>query len=108
MRQQEPKEHGTTDVQLCYMLQLTNEDEVQKVILDPMEYSAGAWVLPTEILDGNYHPALKYAVGCMLTVQALQTLQDCVEGGMGSDTEIAKLTREYVTRRRMSIARIIL
>lgn len=105
MRQQEPKEHGTTDVQLCYMLQLTNEDEVQKVILDPMEYSACAWVLPTEILDGNYHPELKYAVGCMLTVQALQTLQDCVEGGMGSDTEIAKLTREG---ERMSIARIIL
>jgi len=100
MRQQVPRDHGTTDVQLCYMLQLTNDAEVSKVILDPMEYSDGAWVLPSEIVNGNYHPALKYAIKCMLTARALQTLQDCVESEGGSDAEIANLTREFLTRRK--------
>ena len=102
MRQQAPQNHGTTDVQLCYLLQLVTEEEVTKVILDPMEYSDGAWVYPTEILNGNYHPALKYAIKCMLTVQALQTLQDCVDKKEGerSDAEIANLTREFLTRRK--------
>lgn len=102
MRQQVPQDHGTTDVQLCYLLQLVNENEVSKVILDPMEYSDGAWVLPTEIVNGNYHPALKYAIKCMLTAQALQTLQECVESESegGSDAEIANLTREFLTRRK--------
>jgi hypothetical protein len=104
MRQQAPQNHGTTDVQLCYLLPLVTEDEVTKVILDPMEYSDGAWVYPTEIESGNYHPALKYAIKCMLTVQALQTLQDCVDKtkseGERSDAEIARLTREFLTRRK--------
>jgi hypothetical protein len=113
MRQQDPQDHGTTDVQLCYLLQLVTEEEVTKVILDPMEYSDGAWVYPTEIVNGNYHPALKYAIKCMLTVQALQTLQDCVdktegdEGGR-SDAEIARLTREFLTRRKDVIGNMML
>ena len=100
MRQQVPRDHGTTDVQLCYLLQLLNDAEVSKVILDPMEYSDGAWVLPSEIVNGNYHPALKYAIKCMLTARALQTLQDCVESEGGSDAEIANLTREFLTQRK--------
>ena len=32
MREQEPKDHGTTDAQFCYKVQLLNEEEVKKVV----------------------------------------------------------------------------
>ena len=38
MREQLPKENGTTDSQVVLSLQL-REDEVGKVVLDPKEYT---------------------------------------------------------------------
>mmetsp|Transcript_1623 Transcript_1623/g.3557 ORF Transcript_1623/g.3557 Transcript_1623/m.3557 type:complete len:236 (-) Transcript_1623:37-744(-) len=99
MRQQEPKEHGTTDTQFCFRVQLKNEEEVKKVVLDEEEYCDSEWKLPSEILEGNYHPAMKYAVGCMLAGEALEKMQECEEKG-GSDADIAKLTREFLKRRK--------
>lgn len=99
MREQEPKEHGTTDAQFCYKVQLKDEDEVKKVVLDEEEYCDSEWKLPSEILDGNYHPALKYAVGCMLAGMVLEKIEDCEANG-GSDAEIARLTREFLQRRK--------
>lgn len=98
MREQEPKEHGTTDTQFCYKVQLRNAGEVKKVVLDENEYSDSEWKLPSHILEGNYHPALKYAVGCMLAGDALDKLQECEEKG-GSDAEIANLSRQFLKRR---------
>lgn len=99
MREQEPKEHGTTDAQFCYRVQLKDEEEVEKVKVDEAEYCAAEWKTPAEILGGNFHPALKYAVGCMLAGEALDELQACEEGG-GSDAEVAKLSREFLKRRK--------
>ena len=99
MREQEPKEHGTTDTQFCYKVQLKNEEEVRKVVVDEQEYCDSEWKLPSEILEGNYHPALKYAVGCMLAGVALEEMQECEEKG-GSDADIAMLSREFLKRRR--------
>lgn len=99
MREQEPKEHGTTDAQFCFKVQLKNEEEMKKVVVDEQEYSDSEWKLPTELLEGNYHPALKYAVGCMLAGEALERMEECHEEG-GSDAEIAKLSREFLKRRR--------
>ena len=98
MREQEPKEHGTTDTQFCYKVQLRNAGEAKKVVLDENEYSESEWKLPSHILEGNYHPALKYAVGCMLAGDALEKLQECEEKG-GSDAEIATFSRQFLKRR---------
>lgn len=99
MREQEPKDHGTTDTQFCYKLQLIDEEEVKKVVVDEEEYCDSEWKLPSEILGGNFHPALKYAVGCMIAGDALEKLQECEEKG-GSDADIAKLSREFLKKRR--------
>lgn len=101
MREQEPKAHGTTDTQFCFKLQLRNEEEVKKVVVDEEEYCDSEWKLPGEIIGGNYHPALKYAVGCMLAGVTLEKLEECEQqSGGGSDAEIAKLSREFLKRRR--------
>jgi len=99
MREQEPKNHGTCDTQFCYKLQLKDDDEVKKVVVDEEEYCASEWKLPSQILEGNFHPALKYAVGCMLAGESLDAMQKCEENG-GSDADIAKLSREFLTRRK--------
>ncbi|KAL7529272.1 hypothetical protein ACHAWF_002914 [Thalassiosira exigua] len=99
MREQEPKEHGTTDAQFCFKVRLKDEAEAKKVVLDEEEYSEAEWKLPGEILEGNYHPALKYAVGCMLAGEALERVQECEERG-GSDSELAHFTRTFLRRRR--------
>ncbi|KAL7457965.1 hypothetical protein ACHAWC_009976 [Mediolabrus comicus] len=103
MREQEPKEHGTTDAQFCYKVQLLNDDEVQKVVLDENEYSETEWKTPDEIIAGNYHPALKFAVGNMLAgnvLKEMETLEEKDGGGGGSDAEMAALAREFMKKRR--------
>lgn len=122
MRQQEPVEHGTTDIQLCYSVQLRDEEEVERVKLDPAEYIDGMWKTYDEILlEGGgkrYHPALKYAVRCFLASMSLEKMAECEDrmrkkeeengGGISSssssngddDAELAKWTREFLKRRR--------
>ena len=99
MREQAPGDHGTSDVQLCYRLRLRGTEEVDKADLDPAEYCDGEWKTPGEILSGNYHPALRYAVGCMLASEALERLEE-IGGGGGSDAEVANLSREFLRRRK--------
>jgi hypothetical protein len=101
-------EHGTADVQLCYSVQLCSEEEVEQVKLDPEEYTDGCWKMYNEVLDGRYHPALKYAVRCLLASQALGKMVTCEERtkkqdwehGASDDAELAKLAREFLKRRR--------
>mmetsp|Transcript_14418 Transcript_14418/g.18249 ORF Transcript_14418/g.18249 Transcript_14418/m.18249 type:complete len:239 (-) Transcript_14418:232-948(-) len=101
MREQAPKDHGTTDTQFCYKVQLLNEEEVEKVVLDENEYSESEWKLPSEIIEGNYHPALKFAVGNMLAGNVLEEMERKVEEeGGGSDEEIAALAREFLKKRK--------
>lgn len=108
MREQEPKEHGTTDAQFCYKVQLLNNDEVQKVVLDENEYSETEWKTPDEIIAGNYHPALKFAVGNMLAgdvLKKMETLEEKEQALLpwkedGRDAEMAALAREFMKKRR--------
>lgn len=99
MREQEPKNHGTTDAQFCYKVQLLNDEEVKKVVLDENEYSESEWKLPSEIIEGNYHPALKFAVGNMLAGNVLEAMEKKVEEE-GSDEEVAALAREFLEKRK--------
>ena len=71
MREQEPKRHGTTDVQICLCLTLTASEEAN-VQLDPEEYVESRWIGPADILEGNFHPALQFAVSSLLAVLKLQ------------------------------------
>lgn len=77
-----------------------NEDEVKKVVLDENEYSESEWKLPSEIIEGNYHPALKYAVGNMLAGNVLEKMERKVEEEDASDEEIALLAREFLKKRK--------
>uniref|UniRef100_A0A7S3EWQ6 Nudix hydrolase domain-containing protein n=1 Tax=Haptolina ericina TaxID=156174 RepID=A0A7S3EWQ6_9EUKA len=95
MRQQEPMEHGTTDSQVVLSLQLAPE-EVSKVVLDPKEYLDSQWLPPSEILEGHFHPALKFAVQSLLTRRKLKELQTAVATVTDDDALIAKLAREFV------------
>jgi len=95
MREQEPKNHGTTDVQFCLRVQLENEQEMEKVALDEDEYCDSKWVEPKEILEGNYHPALRFAVANMLATEAFDAVETCEARGE-DDAEMARLTRTFI------------
>ncbi|KAL3788246.1 hypothetical protein ACHAW5_005297, partial [Stephanodiscus triporus] len=102
MREQEPSDHGTCDVQLCYMLRLSDDEyEAGKVVvasvLDVNEYIDGGWKDIDGILSGNYHPALKYAVRCVLASMALEDMSNYCGG---SDEELSRLTRVFLRRRK--------
>lgn len=68
------------------------------MVLDEKEYGEWEWKEPREILEGNFHPALKYAVGCFLAGEALEELEECERRG-GGDEEVAKLAREFLKRK---------
>ena len=53
-------------------------------------------MLPTEILEGSFHPALKYAVHSLLTRRKLRALQAAVANKPQDDTLIAALAKEFV------------
>ena len=95
MREQLPKENGTTDSQVVLSLQLT-EAEVEKVVLDPNEYEASQWLEPEAILAGSFHPALQFAVKSLLGTRVLAKLQQAVQEKPDNDGEIAALARELV------------
>ena len=98
MREQQPKDHGTTDLQVVFMLQLTEAEETS-VVLDPKEYSDSGWFEPAEIVDQEekYHPALRFAVSSLLAQQACADLRKAVADG-AEDAEIAALARAFVQR----------
>eukprot|EP00927_Polykrikos_kofoidii_P051548 TRINITY_DN45342_c0_g1_i1.p1 TRINITY_DN45342_c0_g1~~TRINITY_DN45342_c0_g1_i1.p1 ORF type:complete len:239 (-),score=39.70 TRINITY_DN45342_c0_g1_i1:94-810(-) len=95
MRQQEPKGNGTTDAQVVLSFQL-RDDEVEKVVLDPKEYSESDWKSPNEILEGNFHPALKFAVHSLLTNRKLDDLKQAVATGE-DDHEVAKFAKDFIS-----------
>lgn len=90
-----PKDHGTTDSQVVLSLQLT-EAEVEKVVLDPKEYSDSQWLEPEVILAGSYHPALQFAVQSLLGSRVLSQLQQAVAEKPDNDIEIAALAKQLV------------
>lgn len=94
MRQQAPMTNGTTDSQVVLSLRLT-EAEVEKVVLDPKEYETSMWITPEELLEGHYHPALKFAVASMRASAKLRELQGAIAAQPDNDAEIAALAREF-------------
>ena len=95
MREQLPKEHGTTDSQVVLSLQLT-EAEAEKLVLDPKEYEASQWLEPETILAGDFHPALKFAVQSLLGARKFAQLKAAVAAAPDNHVEVAMLAREYV------------
>ena len=95
MREQLPKDHGTTDSQVVLSLVLT-EEEVGKVVLDPAEYETSQWVEPQTVLDGDFHPALQFAVRALLGKNKMDELAQAVAAHPDNDVEVARLARELV------------
>lgn len=95
MREQLPKENGTTDSQFVLTLQL-KEDEVAKVVLDEKEYEASQWLEPESLLEGDFHPALKFAVRSLLGARKFAELQSAVAAHPDNDIEVAALARQLI------------
>ena len=81
---------------LVLSLQLA-EAEVSKVVLDPKEYETSQWLEPTMILDGHFHPALKFAVRSLLAQQKMEALKKAVLH-KADDGEVASPAKELVQR----------
>ena len=73
-----------------------NEAEIEKVVLDEKEYEASQWLEPQLILDGDFHPALKFAVRSLLSSRKYRELQEAVHAHPDNDVEVAQLARELV------------
>jgi len=95
MREQPPKDHGTTDLQVVLALRVA-ETELDRVVLDPAEYSDSQWIEPAAVLAGDFHPALKFAVSSLLAQQKLRALQEAVAAQPDNDAEIAAIARDFV------------
>lgn len=95
MREQLPKENGTTDSQFVLSFQL-NEDEVSKVVLDEKEYVDSQWMEPEHILEGSFHPALKFAVRSLLSARKFAELRAAVSSHPDNDVELAALARQLI------------
>lgn len=95
MREQLPKDHGTTDSQFVFSLALT-EAEREKVVLDAKEYDDSQWLAPETILSGDFHPALQFAVQSLLSARKLSELQAAVTLQPDNHVEIAALAKELV------------
>ena len=95
MREQPPKEHGTTDSQYVLSLRLSAA-EVEKVVLDPSEYETSQWLEPSTILAGDFHPALKFAVHALAAREKMGELSAAVAAHPDNDVEVARLARELV------------
>lgn len=90
-----PKENGTTDSQFVLSLQLT-EDEVTKVVLDDKEYEASQWIEPEAVVDGDFHPALKFAARSLLSSRKWSELRAATVTHPSNDVEVAALARELM------------
>lgn len=95
MREQVPKQNGTTDSQFVFSLTLT-ESERDKVVLDPKEYDDSQWLTPETIIAGDFHPALKFAVQSLLGARKLAELQSAVALNPDNHVEIAALAKDLV------------
>uniref|UniRef100_A0A7S2S268 Nudix hydrolase domain-containing protein n=1 Tax=Eucampia antarctica TaxID=49252 RepID=A0A7S2S268_9STRA len=93
MRQQEPKHHGTVDLQVVLSFQV-KEDELSKVVFDRNEYDEVKWVDAHEILNGDYHPALKHPIRCLLTKWKLKKLEGIIDSDNNDD--VAKAAKGFV------------
>jgi len=94
MREQEPKNNGTCDVNIVLTVELTDE-EISNIVLDPKEYVTSKWIELDELLGGGYHPALQYSARSLKVHRTMQALKRAVAEGKG-DADLAALSRELV------------
>lgn len=92
MRQQQPKNHGTVDLQVVLSFQV-EEEELSKVVFDRNEYDEVKWVDAHDILKGNYHPALKHPVQCLLANWKLKHLESIIDS---DNDNVATAAKEFI------------
>ena len=56
------------------------------MVLDPKEYETSMWIAPAELLEGDFHPALKFAVASMRAAEKMRELMSDT-AGMSEDME---------------------
>jgi len=95
MREQEPRNHGTCDVNIVLTVELT-DDEISRITLDAKEYAGSKWVELDEIIDGvEYHPALRYSARSLKAHRTMLALRAAVAAG-SSDADVAAIARNLV------------
>ena len=93
MREQAPVDHGCADISTVHCLQLTPE-EVASVHLDEAEYLGSGWFTLSEVMQGQFHPALKQCIRDLRADSALERLRLGVDSG--DDTTVADLARQFI------------
>ena len=76
------------------MLRSLEEIEVANVVLDDKEYEASQWLEPQVILDGDFHPAVKFATRALLASQKWAELRAAIAAHPSNDVEVAALARQ--------------
>jgi len=94
MRNQPPMDHGTADISIVHTAVLTPE-EAAIVKLDTAEYSSSQWILPEDLLAGDYHPALKQATRDLLSLQCWEHLHAAIKSNV-DDGQISQLAKNLV------------
>mmetsp|Transcript_60921 Transcript_60921/g.89321 ORF Transcript_60921/g.89321 Transcript_60921/m.89321 type:complete len:235 (-) Transcript_60921:82-786(-) len=94
MREQEPKNNGTCDVNIVLTVEL-NDDEISSIVLDEKEYAESKWIEIDELITGAYHPALQYSARSLQAHKTLVALRTAVTAG-SSDADVAALARLLV------------
>eukprot|EP00850_Spirogloea_muscicola_P015539 SM000120S25688 [mRNA] locus=s120:147613:149373:+ [translate_table: standard] len=77
-RQQAPQENGTCDITAVFTLVLEG-DEAFRIRMDDKEYSQFGWFNLKEMIEGDFHPALKASARDLLARHAWDRLVSTVE-----------------------------
>jgi hypothetical protein len=92
MREQQPQNHGTCDINIVLTAQLTDE-EAARIKLDDKEYADMTWISAADLMHGNYHPSLKHSARNLVAHNKMAEMEARIKEGAG-DADIAALARE--------------
>ena len=92
-RNQEPKDHGTADISVTITTTLSDE-EIAGMKPTNDEYAEHKWVDPEEVVNGDYHPALRQAVKDLIDKRHWKRLHSRVD--TVDDAALGRLFREFV------------
>mmetsp|Transcript_21036 Transcript_21036/g.66656 ORF Transcript_21036/g.66656 Transcript_21036/m.66656 type:complete len:227 (+) Transcript_21036:1052-1732(+) len=93
-RKQEPAGNGTADIACVFTVALTDEEAAQLKMCNE-EYAGVKWIDPREVVNGNYHPALKRACSHLVSRPQLEALRGAATRAEATDAEVAALARAY-------------
>eukprot|EP00924_Labyrinthula_sp_SR-Ha-C_P009024 augustus_masked-scaffold_2-processed-gene-10.6-mRNA-1 protein AED:0.01 eAED:0.02 QI:0/-1/0/1/-1/1/1/0/213 len=99
-REQQPQENGTADISVVVRVVLNSEEVeiINKKRFDEKEYEKVEWVLVNDVLEGEYHPALKQCCKDFLQKEDFYQIRTLAEKKDVDDSEIGRRFRDFVSK----------